>query len=70
MILLSSDDPGPRDPAAVEPSTCSSEGQDLTEPDIFGAQTAQVSTLHRRAEKVLKFCSTSASLVEKTQVFS
>ena len=52
-------------PAAVEPSTCSIEGQDLTEPDIFDAEAAFVSTLHRRAEKVLKFCSISASLVAK-----
>ena len=30
-------DPGPRDPAAVEPSNCSSESQDLAEPDILDA---------------------------------
>ena len=46
VFLLSSDDPGPWDPAAVEPSTCSSEGQDLSEPDTFDAEAAHVSTLH------------------------
>ena len=53
-------------PATVEPSTCSSERQDLAEPDTFDAEAAYVSTVHRRAEKVLKFCSISASLVEKS----
>ena len=44
VFLLSLDDPGPWDPAAVEPSTCSSEGQDLAEPEIFDADAAYVST--------------------------
>ena len=49
VFLLSLDDPGPWDPAAVEPSTCSSEGQDLAEPVTFDAEVAYVSTLHKRA---------------------
>ena len=40
VFLLSSDDPGPWDPVAVEPSTCSSEGQDLAEPDTLDAEAA------------------------------
>ena len=46
VFLLSSDDPGPWDPwdpAAVEPSTCSTEGQDRAEPDTFDAEAAYVS---------------------------
>ena len=38
---------GPWDPAAVEPSTCSSEGQDLAEPDTLDADAAYVSTSHK-----------------------
>ena len=38
VLLLHSDDLGPWDPAAVEPSTCSSERQDLAEPDTFDAE--------------------------------
>ena len=49
----------------MEPSTCSSEGQDLAEPDTFDAEAAYVSTLHKRAVRVLKFCSISVSLVAK-----
>ena len=66
VFLLSLDDTGPWDPAAVEPSTCSREGQDLAEPDIFDADAAYVSTLHRRAAKVLRFCFISACLVAKS----
>ena len=66
VFLLSLGDPGPWDPAAVEPSTCSSEGQDRAEPDTSDAESADVSTLHKRAVRVLIFCSISASLVAKS----
>ena len=56
VFLLSLDDP----------STFTGEGQDLAEPDTFDAEAAYVSTLHRRAVKVLKLCSISASLVAKS----
>ena len=51
---------------AVEPSTCSSEGQDLAEPETFDADAACVWTLLIRAAKVLKFCFISASLFAKS----
>ena len=57
VFLLSADDPGPWDPAAVEPSACSTEGQDRAEPDTFDAEAAY---------RVLKFCSISVSLVAKS----
>ena len=63
VVLLSPGDPGAWDPTAVEPSTCSSEGQNHSEPDTLDAEAEHVSTLHRRAEKVLTFCSIPASLV-------
>ena len=66
VFLLSLDDPGKWDNAAVEPSTCSGEGQDLAEPDTFDAEAAYVSTLHKRAVGVLKLCSISVSLVAKS----
>ena len=66
VFLWSLDDLGAWDPAAVEPSTFSSEGQDLAEPDTFDAEAAYVLTWHRLAEKVLKFCSISASLIAKS----
>ena len=40
VFLVSSDDTGPWDPAAVEPST---EGQDRAEPDTFDAEGLHVS---------------------------
>ena len=52
--------------AAVEPPTCSSEGQDLAEPETFYAEGAYVSTLCKFAMRVLKICSISLSLVAKS----
>ena len=56
------------DPAAVEPLTCSSVGQDLAEPETFDEEAAYVSSLHIRAVMALKFCSISVSPVAKSQV--
>ena len=59
MFPLSLDDPGPWDPAAVEPSTCSSEGQDLAEPDIFDADAARLNfaqTCREGAEVLFDLC--------------
>ena len=66
VFLLSSGDFRPWDPAAVEPSTCSSERQDLAEPNTFDAEAPYVSTLHIRAVRALKFCSISANLIAKS----
>ena len=41
-------------PAAVEPSTCSSEGQHLAELDTLDAETINVSTFHIHAVRALK----------------
>ena len=68
VFLPSSHDPGSWDPAAVEPSTCPSKGQDLAELETHEAEAAYVSTLHMRAVRALKFCSISANaaiLLEK-----
>ena len=66
MFRLSSDDPGPWDPAAVEPSICSSVDQDLAEPATFDAEAACVSDLHTRAVMALKFSSISVSRLAKS----
>ena len=62
MFLFSSDDPGSWDLAAVEPSTCQSEGQDLAEPETLEAETVLVSILHMRAlESARMYCSISVT---------
>ena len=43
VFLLSSDDPGPGDPVAVEPSPCPSVLQDLAEPGPLEPEAAPVS---------------------------
>ena len=66
VLLWSSDDPEPWVPAAVEPSTCSSVSQDLAEPDTLDAEAVNVSNLHIRVVRALKFCSHSVSRVSKS----
>ena len=41
-----SDDPGPWDPVAVEPSTCSPGGQDRAESDTIDAEAACLDFAH------------------------
>ena len=41
-----SDDPGPWNPVAVEPSTCSSDGQDRDESDTIDAEAACLDNAH------------------------
>ena len=58
--LLSSDDPGPRDPrdpVAVEPSLCPSVFHDLAEPDPLETDDAFVSNVVTRAARLLTICS-------------
>ena len=50
------------DPAAVQPSIFSTESQDRAEPEKIDAEAANVSTLHTRAVRLLKFCSISANI--------
>ena len=58
VFLLSSDDPGPWDPVAVEPSVCPSKFQDLAEPEPLGAEAALVSKVVTRASRLPTICST------------
>ena len=59
VFLFSSDDPGPWDTVAVEPSTSSGEGQDLAELEML---EALVSKATRRAARLSTTCSTFAIL--------
>ena len=60
LFLLSSDDPGPWDLVAVEPSTCPGEGQDLAELETREAETVPVSNAATRAVRPPTTCSTLA----------
>ena len=54
---VSSDDPGPWDPAAGEPSLCPRKFQDLAEPDPLETDVAFVSNAVTRAARLLTICS-------------
>ena len=60
VFLLSSDDRGPWDPVAVEPSTCPGKGQDLAELETLEAKTVPVSNAATRAVRPPTTCSTLA----------
>ena len=66
LFLFSLDDPWKWDPAAVEPSTCSSKGQDLAELDTFDAEAAYVSdlaqTCNEGAEILFHLCMSSRKI--------
>ena len=62
VFLLSSGDPGPWDPGAVEPSTGPG-GQDLAEPETPEAEAAPVSKAATRTARLPTICSTLATLL-------
>ena len=60
VFLFSSEEPGSRDPMAVEPSISPGRGQDLAgDPETLEAEATHVSTLHIRAVRALKLRSIS-----------
>ena len=66
VFLLSSDDPGrrdPRDPVAVEPSLCPSRFQELADPELLESQAAFVSKVATRAARLPTICSILVTLV-------
>ena len=64
VFLLSSKDPGSRDPAAVEQSTCPSEGQE-PQLETLEAEAAPASKAATRAARLPTLCSTLVTLVVK-----
>ena len=58
VFLFSSEDPGPRHLAAMEPSACPSKFQDLAEPEPLEPEAAPISKVATRAARLLSICST------------